>query len=415
MSSAFESFFALLIVVNTMAMIVEEQYQGSVAGFDLKWYRRYGSDAYNEVYMPSADTVFHVLEVVFAATFTLEAVLRMIGRGWAFWKDRSEMMDLVVVVLSNTSLFIVENYEAMDITIFRLLRLAKLLRIVKLIRTVEQLDSLQLMTTALYSSISALCWAVILLFIMQSFVALILTNVLRSEYLLTDRLTEEQKLTLFEYFGTYARSMLSTFELMLANWPPICRFLAENLHEGWMIVVIAYKLTFGFAFVSVINAVFMQETLNVAVTDDNIMIRTKIRTRNNFRQKMEKLIKIANSSGDGCLSMAQFRAVLQNPGVKNWLEAMDMETRDGTLLFRLLDRDGDDRLTVDELAAGFSRLKGGAKSLDVQLLVQALRRQWFPDVETYEGDEVLLDKVSWVLRPDAWGKSREDFGEVSGF
>jgi hypothetical protein len=66
------------------------------------------------------------------------------------------------------SLFIVENYEAMDITLFRLLRLAKLLRMVKLIRTVEHLDALQLMTTSLYSSISALCWAVILLFIMQS-------------------------------------------------------------------------------------------------------------------------------------------------------------------------------------------------------------------------------------------------------
>jgi Ca2+-binding EF-hand superfamily protein len=264
------------------------------------------------------------------------------------------------------------------------------------------------MTTALYSSISALCWSVGLLFIMQSFVALILTNVFRSEYLLQDALNDEQKTALFEYFGTYARSMLSTFELMLANWPPICRFLTENIHEGWMVVVIAYKMSFGFAFISVINAVFMQETLNIAVTDDNIMIRTKLRNMAGFRRKMEKLLKLADVNHDGFLSLAEFKAVLYNPGVKTWLEAMDMETRDGTLLFRLLDKNGDDRLSVDELVSGFSKVKGAAKSLDVQLLVQTLRRQWFPGVGAEDGDEVLIDGVSCVLRPECYTASSPD-------
>jgi hypothetical protein len=398
MSHTFESLFACLILVNTVVMVVEEQYYGSMTGYQLTWYEEYGSDSYNRQYMPSAEKVFRVSEIVFATIFTLEAMLRMRGRGKEYWKDKSELMDLFVVVCSNASL-IVESYATINITLFRLLRLAKLLRIVKLIRTVEQLDSLQLMTTALYASYSALCWAVILLFVMQTFVALILTNILRHEYLLSDRLSDEQKQQLFEYFGTYARAMLSTFELMLANWPPICRFMTETLHEGWMVVVIAYKLTFGFAFISVINAVFMQETLNVAVTDDNIMIRTKMRSQQDFRKKMQKLLKLADTNGDGFLSLAEFKAVLHNPGVKMWLESMDMETRDGTLLFRLLDKDGDDSLSVDELATGFSKLKGQAKSLDTQLIVHALRKQWFPDVERKQGDELLIDEMSKVLSP----------------
>jgi hypothetical protein len=164
-----------------------------------------------------------------------------------------------------------------------------------------------------------------------------------------------------------------------------------------MIVVVAYKLTFGFAFISVINAVFMQETLNVAVTDDNIMIRTKLRHQVDFRRKMEKLLKLADTNEDGHLSLKEFKAVLHNPGVKTWLESMDMETRDGTLLFRMLDKDGDDHLTVDELATGFSKLRGSAKSLDSQLLIHALRRQWYPDVDRTIGDEVLLDGIDWAL------------------
>jgi hypothetical protein len=267
---------------------------------------------------------------------------------------------------------------------------------VKLIRTVEQLDSLQLMTTALYASINALCWAVVLLFIMQSFVALILTAVFRSEYLQRTQLENSQKEELYEYFGTYARSMLSTFELMLANWPPICRFLSENLHEGWMVVVVSYKLTFGFAFVGVINSVFMQETLNVAVTDDNIMIKTRARAQTVHRQKMAKLLKLADTNRDGFLSLDEFEAVLdKNDMVKTWLESMDMETRDARLLFRLLDRNGDDKLSLDELSRGFGKLKGLAKSLDTQLIIHALMKQWFPE-DRNEGNGALVNEISRV-------------------
>jgi hypothetical protein len=398
MSSRFETFFAFLIMLNMVVMIVEEQFEGSVMGFELAWYEKYGSPAYNQEYMPAAKQSFDLIELIFATVFTIEAGLRMAGRGFAYWRDKSELMDLFIVVCSNVSL-LAENYASVDITLFRVLRLAKLLRIVKLIRTVEQLDSLQLMTTALYASINALCWAVVLLFIMQSFVALILTSIFRSEYLEGDSLTPEQKRQLFEYFGTYARSMLSTFELMLANWPPICRFLSESLHEGWSVVVVVYKLTFGFAFVGVINSVFMQETLNVAVTDDNIMIKTKTRATAIHRRKMEKLLKLADTNKDGFLSLAEFEAVLHNPGVKTWLESMDLETRDGKLLFHLLDKNGDDKLSVDELTQGTGRLKGIARSIDTQVIIRALLQQWFPDVRKEDGEGALVNIQSDVFAP----------------
>jgi hypothetical protein len=391
----FEMFFAILIAVNTLVMIVEEQWRGSVMGHELNWYTEYGAEWHNEQYMLGAKDAFKFIEIVFATVFTLEALMRMIGRGREYWKDKAELLDLFVVVCSITIL-LAENFSSMNVTLFRILRLTKLLRMVKLIRTVEQLDSLQLMTTALYASISALCWAVVLLFIMQSFMALILTAVFRSEYLTQSSLSLEQKTQLFEYFGTYARSMLSTFELMLANWPPICRFLTENLHEAWMVFVIFYKLTFGFAFVGVINAVFMQETLNVAVTDDNIMIKTRTRAAAIHRRKMEKLMKLADTNRDSQLSLEEFEAVVDNPSVKSWLESMDLETRDARLLFRLMDRNDDRSLSLDELTFGFAKLKGLAKSVDTQLIIQAMLKQWFPGA-LGPMDGMLVNETSTVF------------------
>merc|ERR1719428_1605785 len=106
-----------------------------------------------------------------------------------------------------------------------------------------------------------------------------ITNIVQLFYLADENshLDEHARLEAFEYFGTYWRAMVSLFELMLANWPTVCRFLMEEVHEvfGWLVV--AYKLLVGFGVVGVINGVFIQETFSVAQSDEYIMIRSRLR------------------------------------------------------------------------------------------------------------------------------------------
>merc|ERR1711920_24674 len=80
---------------------------------------------------------------------------------------------------------------------------------------------------------------------------------------------------IYMYFGTYWRSMVSLFELMLANWPPICRMMMKHMYEAWSFFVVAYKLTLGFAVVGVIMGVFTQETFRAVETDDQLLLRRK--------------------------------------------------------------------------------------------------------------------------------------------
>jgi hypothetical protein len=375
-------------------MIVEEQYLGARAGFQVNFYEYYGSDEFSSTYMPAGDVVFDYLEKVFALVFTIEAVLRMAGRGRAYWRDPYELLDLFVVVCSVASI-LVQSYDSINIQLFRLLRTVKVLRMVKLIRRIKGLDSLHLMTAALSASGFALLWAGVLLFIMQSVVALIITNVFRSEYLLKPgALTPEQSEQLFAYFGTYARSMLSTFELTLANWPPICRFLTDNLHEGWMVFAVAYKLSFGFAVVGVINAVFVQETFNVASTDDSIMVKRKQRAANTHRTKMERLFKRVDSDGNGRVSMREFGRVLRDKSIQTWLESMDLDASNADLLFTLIKQDGSRTISVDELIKGVARLKGAARSIDVQMVIRALQEQWAPPEDEMDHDSSGHKKFS---------------------
>jgi len=236
------------------------------------------------------------------------------------------------------------------------------------------------MTTALRGSMNALIWVVAFLFLVQTLFALLLTNVVQEFYLAAGAKGDEffqtafEKQEVFKYFGTYWRAMVSLFELMLANWPPICRLMMESMSEIWSAFVVGYKLFMGVAVIGVIMGVFTQETFRAADIDDEVMIRRKATQARIHKTKMRALFQKMNKRSNGTdVDLALFENVLSSPDMRLWLKAMDYDVSDASLLFYLIDTNGDGTLTVDELIEGMASLKGGARNIDVQLLMRQSR------------------------------------------
>merc|ERR1712232_663338 len=89
-------------------------------------------------------------------------------------------------------------------------------------------------------------------------------------------------------------------------------------------------------------------------------------------KKMRRLFRQADTSNDGYLNLEEFRRVLSDPAVRLWLASMDMESGDAERLFVLIDN-GDGLISADELIAGVARLKGGARSIDLAMIINELR------------------------------------------
>merc|ERR1711920_581677 len=104
--------------------------------------------------------------------------------------------------------------------VLRLARLARLLRLLRLVKTIQSFDSLYLMTTALAGSLQVLTWACVLLILVQAGISLFLNQMLEN-YFNNDSKPESERREVYEYCGTFSRTMLSMFELTLANWPPV--------------------------------------------------------------------------------------------------------------------------------------------------------------------------------------------------
>ncbi|CAK0831028.1 unnamed protein product [Prorocentrum cordatum] len=285
------------------------------------------------------------------------------------------VLDLFVVAFTDVGIILEEFVPVpVNVQVLRLLRLTKVFRLLRLLKRAEQMEAIMIMAAALRRCVDSASWAIIILFGCLSVFALLITSIVRDRYLSEDSsLNHDQQVQAFKYFGSYARSMLSMFELALANWTPISRFLTENVHEWWMIFLVLYKLTIGFAMIGILNSVFMQETFQATELDNDIMVAKKRRADAAHRKKMMDLFDLADRDHDGTIGRQEFAKMLLEPAIRTWLMSMNLDISDANLLFDLIDDGSDPNGMIDkeELIAGIARLRGPARSIDVK----ALRKQ----------------------------------------
>jgi len=241
----------------------------------------------------------------------------------------------------------------------------------------QGVDPLILMVTTLKGCGAVLVWAFTILLLFLTLFAFLVNQMLVTYYMTNKDIDIVKRKEVFEYFGTFSRSLFSMFEMTLGNWVPIARILGENVSQWFLIFSVLHKLTMGFAVIGVINGIFIQETFKVAQGDDVIMLMQKERAIGVHTRKMKQLFSAADSSGDGMLSWEEFKAVLEKPSVRNWMAAQEMDATDANKLFQLLVSGKPDGglLSAEELVQGMSSIKGAARSLDLIHLMGVISRE----------------------------------------
>merc|ERR1711988_1324441 len=143
------------------------------------------------------------------------------------------------------------------------------------------------------ASVSALLWSTCLIVVMIAIVALVVQSTVLPYYADED-VPLTNRLEVYSYFGTFTRSSTSLFEATLGNFAPVMRKMTENVEESWALFFIGYKCVGGFAIVTVITGVFMQETFRVAEKDDDLLVMRQTRQTKLYAKKMTRLFSVAD-------------------------------------------------------------------------------------------------------------------------
>mmetsp|Transcript_71626 Transcript_71626/g.167721 ORF Transcript_71626/g.167721 Transcript_71626/m.167721 type:complete len:295 (+) Transcript_71626:2-886(+) len=268
------------------------------------------------------------------------------------------------------------------------------------------LASLQLLIKCIAASTNMLFWSFCLLTFVQCVAGMVASTLCR-EFISNANGDPQLREEVFRYYGTFSRTFLTMFEILFANWSPPCRVLVENISEWFSIFFLLYRCVLGFAVLNVVNAVFVQQTMKTASSDEELAFKQKERDTNLYTRKVKKLFQTMDSSGDGTINREEFAKLVNSPMLKFWMSQLELEYHDLLSLFEFLDN-GDGQITLSEFIEGASRLRGNAKALDIwriETKVEVL----------FEECLTLLYRISPELAVDTRAINIQDIFDNSAF
>jgi len=361
--STFDVITSIMVSLCCAMMAVESQYDGLQAEYVLN------NDDFTKPasqVWPHAKMVLLVSDLFFNTLFTIELVIRLVALRKDACRSCWFYFDAILVVSSWLSQFRTAAV-AINPMLLRLARLARLGRVIKFMRNAQVLQTLFILVRSIQASIGCLFWSFSILWFFQIVMAILMSQLLLPLMLDESRSIESRR-EVFKYFGTFVRGSLTMFEITMANWTPVCRLLYEDVHEGFAVLVVAYRCCFMFAIIRVITAVFVAETTRCVNSDDELAVRKKQKQRDLYCTKLKDTFKHLDIDGDGIISWDEFEPLITNPNLKTWLDTLDIDTYDLMTLFKIYDR-GDGQFNIDRFIEGMSHVKGPAKSIDVLKLL----------------------------------------------
>jgi hypothetical protein len=364
---AFELCSALLIMMNVLFMAVEMQYTGLEVGYQMGVanFDRPAKDMW-----PHAAACFFISGLVFNTGFVIELLLRVAAAGRAAIKNPWIWLDVVLVTFSVME--VAGAFGGFNPSVLRLLRFLRIFRMIRFMRNIGMLQSLFLLVKAIQESVGALVWTFLFLLMIQVAVGMVLHQLI-SIWIADPSNDIDARQRLFVYFGSFTRTMMTMFEITLANWVTTCRLLMTDVSEWFGLFYVLYRCMFCFGAIKVITAIFIAQTNRAMAKDDDLVMMAQENDRALFRSKLEEMFESLDTSRDGYLTWSEFSAIATSPTWRAWGTKLGMPMGDLGNLFEMLScKDG--FVSLHEFFNGIQRIKGPAKSLDMVWLLSEMNK-----------------------------------------
>lgn len=364
--SAFSGVVGVMILLNTGLIILEAESTGIESAISLN-YR--SDDPDREVRQDIVTWGDHF----FNALFTMELILRIYAFGRKFFYSPSDLADMLFVMSGLMDSYVIPQFETRvnaDLSFVRLLRLLRVVRVLRVARVMKAFAALRILLVTVASSMGALCWSVIFLFLVMLVNALFLTSILKD--VIQDVTNEEDlRLWIYRYYGSAFRSCYTVFEVtMSGGWPTYARRLVEEVSVAFALYWVIYVMSVVFALLRIITAIFLRETLNQAQKDEENTFSEDMKRHGDcmvvLRQKFDEI----RDPDTDLLTLAQVVRVLEDPAMGDMLRKVEIDVMQAEGLFHLLD-DGDGLVPQEEFISGMMRLESVGKQLEfVSLLYE---------------------------------------------
>merc|ERR1719262_2197992 len=103
-----------------------------------------------------------------------------------------------------------------------------------------------------------------------------------------------------------------------------------------------------FAVVNIVTGVFVDSAMQANTTDREIIVHEELNVRKEYLQSMQQIFEEMDDDNKGTISLDEFERKLNDERVIAYFNAMKLDVSDARVLFRLLDYDQSDEISIDE-------------------------------------------------------------------
>jgi len=229
---------------------------------------------------------------------------------------------------------------------------------------------------------SSLAWCFLVLgiivFTFATFVVQGVTATLRWQDATADGGSTQQlelRAQLLEFFGGVPAAAICLFMMVSGglDWRD-AMLPMKQVHHLYEYFFLFYVFFMVIGVLNVVVGAFVAATGEIANRDRDLIIKAEMAHLTTYLEKVRTFFSEADMDGSGKLSLDEFKSHLDNRRVCAYFHALGIDVSQGESVFHLLDNDDSHMLSLNEFLAGCMRLKGHAKSLDLNLLLHETRR-----------------------------------------
>lgn len=338
-------------------------------------------------------------------------------------KDRYwNSLDLALGALCALDLWYTEPNASTQL--FRLLRIVRLLRSLRLIKYLQHMREFRKMVFSMAVSLQTLFWAcVLLLFVIYVF-GVWFTSYVQST---NENLPPETVLGLDRYFGSLSKSMLSLWMSITGgfNWFYIVDPLYQT--DTWLAALfLAYIAITVLGVMNIVTSVFVESAMRSTQHYRDLLLQEKSRAKEVFAKHLREIFCSIDVDKSGMITLKELKQFLADEtlDLQEYLDALELNAEDAKALFKLLDTDCSGEIDIDEFCDGCLKLKGEAKSFDINCLIFESKRVDTKLTHVMQGIDVVMslhidlmrivERMHLELSPDTCMFDRSVDGKTAG-
>jgi len=342
----------------------------------------------------------NIVEVVFVVWFTLELTVRLLAEKRHFllgpeW--RFNLLDFVLVLLSIIGFAMDPSGSgtASKANAARIFRLFRFVRVLRIVRVIKSFQSLRLLAFSIIESIASLMWCfIVVVVVIYLFAIFILSGVTEYYRALPDGADPSE---LAKYWGGLIRAMTSLFKSISGgmDWEDLLSPL-RDIDWFYEPVFAFYVFFMLIGVLNVIVATFVETTAQVARNDKDANVKAELARVKDYWRNIKRFFAEADHDRSGRLTWDEFEAYLGNDKVKAYFQTLELDVSEAHVLFKLLAGD-DEEVSIDEFCDGCMRLKGKARSIDVNLLIYQTEKMIDKTVEAMQNTQLAMQSIGEKL------------------